>query len=133
MWELGFHFYHVGPGDLTQVVRLGSKRLYTLSHLVCLDLIISILSFQGHNSLFQNEMWNLNRTRQWYLRTKKKTHLFLPREFGITSGANILASKPDLKKHFAISENLSLPNASQGISVPVAPSTLLSISLPWQC
>lgn len=100
----------MGPGDLTQVVRLGSKHLNKLSHFACLDLIISMLSFQGHNSLFQNEMWNLNRTRQWYLRTK--SHRFLPHEFGITSGANVLVSKPDLKKHFALSENLSLPNAS---------------------
>lgn len=26
-------FYHVGPGDRTQVVRVGEKCLYTVSHL----------------------------------------------------------------------------------------------------
>lgn len=30
--ELGLSFYHVGPNDQSQVVRLGSKCFYPLSH-----------------------------------------------------------------------------------------------------
>lgn len=33
LWELVPSSYHVGPGDQTQVARLGSSHLYPLRHL----------------------------------------------------------------------------------------------------
>lgn len=44
VWELALSFYLVGPEDQTQVVRLGSKCLYAVSHLASsLDTFIRLI------------------------------------------------------------------------------------------
>lgn len=32
LWELALPFHHLGPGDWTLVIKLGSKRLSSLNH-----------------------------------------------------------------------------------------------------
>lgn len=56
--ESGFSFHHTGPGDRTQVSKLGCKRLYLMSHL---DDSLALFSDSNGRVLLCSPRWPLTR------------------------------------------------------------------------
>lgn len=55
---IGFSFHHTGPGDRTQVSKLGCKRLYLMSHL---DDSLALFSDSNGRVLLCSPRWPLTR------------------------------------------------------------------------
>lgn len=52
---MGVLFHHVGPGDQTEVLRLGRHRLYPRTHLVSLPSTFQILGTRDWGACAENE------------------------------------------------------------------------------
>lgn len=66
MWKSVLAFCHVGPRNRTQAVRLGSKHLYSLSHLTApsplFDLLLDTVLFCSQAGLYP---WEILLSERW--------------------------------------------------------------------